>query len=350
MPSPYYYYVYPFGQNADDLTSIPTNAAGDGSVSYYAGWTDPYEYNLLTNPAALPIPRGQMNQLFFDITNNLQEYQQYGTPQWVTGNTVSYPIYSRVYYTGLVYESQISNNTNTPGSDSTWLVTSGNNGGVPIGTIIDYAGAFPPANYLLCDGSAISRTTYAALLSAITQTQNGTTTNTMATVSGLSTTSNMYPGMSIEGVGIPSGTTILSITDSTDIVMSQNATASGTVSIQFFNWGNGNGTTTFNIPQCRRCTNVGFGGFGSTQLGNKTGQTGGEESHTQSISEMPSHNHPGSVMPYQSFNATAGAIAAVETPGGVSGNYPVTVAPQGGGSAFNVIQPSNIVTMCIKYK
>ena len=58
------YYIYPFGTSADDLTSIPNTPPTDGSVNYQTGWTDAYELDLLTNPAALPIPRGQMNQLF----------------------------------------------------------------------------------------------------------------------------------------------------------------------------------------------------------------------------------------------------------------------------------------------
>lgn len=123
MPTPHYF-LYPFGQNADDLTAIPDAPAIDGSVSYYYGWTDPYEYNLLTNPAALPIPRGQMNQLFYDVTLNIQEYQQYGVPAWYS--TISYPIYARVYYSNLVYENQVASNTATPGTDISWLVVSGN--------------------------------------------------------------------------------------------------------------------------------------------------------------------------------------------------------------------------------
>lgn len=124
------YYVYPFGQNADDLTAIPTPAAGDGSVSYFAGWTDPYEQNLLTNPSALPIPRGQMNQLFYDITNNIQQYQQVGTPNWISsadnlGSPYPYGKYSRILYTdGKLYESQAATNTSTPGASSTWLLAS----------------------------------------------------------------------------------------------------------------------------------------------------------------------------------------------------------------------------------
>lgn len=38
---------------------------------------------------------------------------------------------------------------------------------VPPGTIIDYAGNTPPRGYLECDGSAVSRTAYAALFAAI---------------------------------------------------------------------------------------------------------------------------------------------------------------------------------------
>lgn len=39
--------------------------------------------------------------------------------------------------------------------------------GVPVGTIIAYGGATIPSGWLLCDGSAISRTTYSALFNAI---------------------------------------------------------------------------------------------------------------------------------------------------------------------------------------
>jgi len=39
--------------------------------------------------------------------------------------------------------------------------------GVPVGTIIDYAGAIPPANYLPCDGRVMSKEIYPELFSAI---------------------------------------------------------------------------------------------------------------------------------------------------------------------------------------
>jgi microcystin-dependent protein len=40
-------------------------------------------------------------------------------------------------------------------------------GSLPSGTILDYGGAAPPTGYLACDGSAVSRTTYSGLFTAL---------------------------------------------------------------------------------------------------------------------------------------------------------------------------------------
>lgn len=350
------YYIYPFGQNADDLTAIPMPVAGDGSVSYYAGWTDPYEYDLLTNPAALPIPRGQTNQLFYDITNNIQQYQQYGVPFWITssdngGTSFPYPKYALAMYGGIVYENQVASNTATPGTDSTWLQLSGNAQGVPVGTVIDYAGAVAPTGYLTCDGSQISRSTYANLLAALLITQTGTITNLSPVVTGLSDTSNMYPGMAVEGTNIPSGTAVLTVDSSTQVTLTHNATGSATESVFFYLWGNGDNSTTFNLPDLRRKTTIGKFGTGSTVVGNKVGQTGGEEAHTQTTNEMPSHNHPGSYWNLTEDHLSGGSSGGVPVyySANPASNTPVTVASQGGGAAFNIMQPSAVVNKCIKY-
>ncbi|ATI15740.1 putative tail-collar fiber protein [Bordetella phage vB_BbrM_PHB04] len=50
---------------------------------------------------------------------------------------------------------------------------------VPAGVVLPYAGPLPPEGWMLCDGSAVSRTTYAKLFAAIGTTYgagNGTTT------------------------------------------------------------------------------------------------------------------------------------------------------------------------------
>lgn len=47
------------------------------------------------------------------------------------------------------------------GTTASWDVA------VPVGTVINYGGSYAPSGWLVCDGSAISRTTYADLYSAI---------------------------------------------------------------------------------------------------------------------------------------------------------------------------------------
>lgn len=99
---------------------------------------------------------------------------------------------------------------------------------MPAGSLIAYAGATVPSGFLACDGSQVSRTTYAALYTAI-------------------------------------GTT----------------------------YGSGDGSTTFHLPDLARRTVIGAGGTGSSTIANTVGATGGEEGHTLTSDEMPSHNHGG---------------------------------------------------------
>lgn len=131
----------------------------------------------------------------------------------------------------------------------------------PAGAIMAYAANSAPTGWLLCDGSAVSRTTYAALFSVISTTWgigdgsttfnvpdlrgqflrgyddratatskdttviSGITTNTSTTISGIADTTYLYVGAPISGTGIPAGATIA--TKSTNsITISAAATAS----------------------------------------------------------------------------------------------------------------------------
>jgi len=49
----------------------------------------------------------------------------------------------------------------------TAAITAAVNAAMPSGTLLDYAGSVVPTGFLLCDGSAVSRTTYATLFAAI---------------------------------------------------------------------------------------------------------------------------------------------------------------------------------------
>ena len=58
---------------------------------------------------------------------------------------------------------------------------------IPAGAIMEYAGNITPEGYLICDGSAVSRTTYSALFSAIGTTYgggNGSTTFNLPNLKG----------------------------------------------------------------------------------------------------------------------------------------------------------------------
>jgi microcystin-dependent protein len=171
------YFANPFAVNGDvapiSMGSVPP------TMSYSDGFTSAYELPL-TNPSALPIPRTQFNQLMLDITTAIQQYQQLGVFTWITstqnlGTPFPYALYARCRYddgSGIkTYESLQAANTQTPGvGASQWRIVSSPE--LPVGSLIDYAGAIsgtPPAlpNYLNCDGTPISRTTYAALFAAI---------------------------------------------------------------------------------------------------------------------------------------------------------------------------------------
>lgn len=295
-----YYYVYPFGVNADDLTAIPTAAAVDGSVSYQDGWTVPYQYDLETNPSALPIPRGQMNELFLQITQNIQWLQQYGAPAWITsadnlGTPYPYSVNAIVRFGTSVYQSLVSSNTSTPGTDSNWLDISGGSSSIQVGMMTMWSASGAPAGrYLLCDGAAVSRTTYSSLDAVLNKTQTGTLTNTTVNVTGLTDTSEMYVGMHVEATGIPAATTIASIVSGTAITLSAAATASGATSIRFFQYGNGDGSTTFNIPDMQTRVPVGAGGAGVT-IGSTNykapGQSCGAQGYNLQVSDLPDHTH-----------------------------------------------------------
>jgi microcystin-dependent protein len=147
--------------------------------------------------------------------------------------------------------------------------------GVPTGTFLAYGSITPPSGYLLCDGSAVSRTTYAALFAV------------------LSTT-----------------------------------------------WGAGNGSTTFNVPDFRGRTIIGAGS-GSGLTPRALGATGGEETHTLTTPEIPSHTH--------TVNGAGGGggalLVGVFTSGAL---HDQETAATGGGGAHNTMQPFGVAAYIVK--
>lgn len=151
---------------------------------------------------------------------------------------------------------------------------------IPSGTVAMYAGASAPANWLLCDGSAVSRTTYAALFAVV-----GTTYG----VGDGSTTFNVPDMRGRIAIGVGTGT---------------GGAASGT-----------------GLPT---------GGSALTPVVRGTWK--GEETHTLVTAEMPSHTH--NMFGFQS--GTGGG--AVNSGFNATPITPVTQAT-GGDGAHNNIQP-----------
>jgi microcystin-dependent protein len=118
-------------------------------------------------------------------------------------------------------------------------------------------------------------------------------------------------------------------------------------------WGGGNGSTTFNLPDFRRRVAVGSGGGGTDYLGANVGNSGGEEYHTLTNSEMPTHNHGGETGP--TVVAVQEGSKGMESPNvtgilqtqGREHTHPIYW--DGESQPHNNVQPSAIVLKIIKY-
>lgn len=154
----------------------------------------------------------------------------------------------------------------------------------PTGMITAFGAATPPSGWVICDGSAISRTTFQALFAVI---------------------------------GIT--------------------------------YGGGDGSTTFNLPNLRGRVILGVSGS------HAIGSTGGAESVTLSVGQLPSHSHtvndPGhthtATTPTSTNTAGAAAGSAVAGNTG-SATTGITLGNTGSGDAVPTISPYVSIPYIIK--
>jgi len=124
------YFINPFAI-AGDVAPVPDDTQPSGAMSYEQGFPIGYEL-VQTDPASLDIPRNQTNQLYLDITSNLQQYQQVGAPNFITtlqngGSPYPYGIYAVVVYDDGVngakkFMSKKNTNTSLPTVKTDWLL------------------------------------------------------------------------------------------------------------------------------------------------------------------------------------------------------------------------------------
>ena len=148
-----------------------------------------------------------------------------------------------------------------------------------IGEIIEYAGESIPGGYLVCDGSAVSRTEYSELFDVI-----------------------------------------------------------GTI------YGSGDGSTTFNLPDLRGRVVTGLNTTNSNF--NVLGKTGGEETVTLTIENIPSHAH-GTAVTDSSMGASAGNTSMITGYQKTDG-YPTGAT--GGNQPHNNLQPYITINYIIRAK
>ena len=233
------------------------------------------------------------------------------------------------------------------------------------GLIFPFAGSSTPTGFLACDGSAVSRATYAALFTAISTTWgagDGSTTfnlpdlrgrsiigagtgtkvatfasrsSNVITVTGLTDAANnefqtgqlvAYSAPSGAMTGLTSGnnyylirTGNLTFSLASSLANAQNGTAIALSS-------DGTGTQTFTLTLTAR----------------SLGQTGGEETHAISATETLAHVHNVNTPGGGGSGSNGAAGLNQQTPGGFnSGSF-------GGNAAMNNMDPFGVITWIIK--
>lgn len=260
---------------------------------------------------------------------------------------------------------------------------------IPPGTELAFAGVTVPTGFLLEYGQTISRTTYPNLLSALRVSFTCTFANGSPTLSSVSAD---LRNLGLEGATLEcatAGITNLTISSiaATTITMSGNATANsgGTVTVYAYPWGNGDGTSTFAIPDRRGRVLAGRDNMGGTAANRLTTAgsgingislmaAGGSQTQTILQANLPNVNFPVggiNITATPSFNYTptvGGTIPSGSTnvitsgtnvdsgtgaAAGLSVNLNIisqgSAASGGTGTALSVVQPSSVSNYIIKY-
>lgn len=236
----------------------------------------------------------------------------------------------------------------------------------PVGSAALWFTASPPTKYLLCDGSAVSRTTYSELFAVISTTYgtgDGSTTFNVPNLNG------RFP------LGAGTGTkvwTIASVDDSTEIITVPSNTSLYTGQAVVYNAASPAGglsdATTYYVIRASATTiklavsqaaaaagtaiNITTTGSGTQTLTQTlTARTladiTGEETHTLTVSEIPQHTHTFPINNTTSSIASGGGNNVTRATDAASNATPDT-STTGSSVAHNIVPPALIVNFIIK--
>ena len=186
--------------------------------------------------------------------------------------------------------------------NGTAWVTVGKASGVPSGSLVAYGGTAAPSGWLLCDGSAVSRTTYASLFTAISTT-----------------------------FGVGDGSSTFNIPDLRGRVVAGQDDMGGSAA--------------------SRLTTAGSGVDGAT-----VGAVGGSQTHTLTTAQLASHAHQeqvwnsdtSSVVAAYGVSGVSGTQAPIASGSVYSGATALNTAAAGSGDAHNNTQPTLVANYIIK--
>ena len=354
-----------FARVGSDAAAAPIKTKDIDDIQSLPAWLDGLESIILSGNRVLL--KEDLNSILYALCYSTRYQMQEGIPEWSASETYFIGSLCRNPGTGDIYQSKIDDNTGNalPSQDDNSQWSWFNRPAISPGLGVEnFSTQLPTGRWLWQDGAAYTRTTYAALFAAITRTCQGNVASGSNVVSGLTVdprTLNII-GSIVEGLGIPVGTTVVSVT-ATSMTLSKNATgtAAGTT-IRFLPYGQGDGFSTFNVPDKRARIAMGAGTDG-TLTQRSLGQKLGEENHLLSVGEMPAHAHgvndPGHFHDYFSGVGSPGdnGIPSRDNDGNTPDRSPttsvnttgVTIAATGGGQAHNNVPPVLVCNFIISY-
>jgi microcystin-dependent protein len=257
-------------------------------------------------------------------------------------------------------DGQTYNNYTYVASKSVWQSIPGLPAGVPAGTIMGWGGSTAPDQWIICDGTAVSRSTYSALYAAIGTTYgvgNGTTTFNLPDLRG------RVPVGSQSAITLAGNPTITTATPAV-VTLANHGLATGqlvyftttgalptglTANTRY--WVNVLTSSTFRLSTSLANALAGTS-IATTVNGSGThtvysvdfelGGYNGEKTHKQTETELVSHTHSNADGNAANFISAGGIDYGVQYSANLTG-------ATGGSLPSNIMQPYGVINYIIKY-